>query len=36
MIPRPATVVIENMSPLIDGGKYPIKRAVGEHLVVEA
>jgi starch synthase (maltosyl-transferring) len=36
MIPRPATVVIENVSPLIDGGKYPIKRAVGEHLVVEA
>src|ERR1700757_5280095 len=29
-------VVIENLSPLIDGGRYPIKRVVGEDLVVEA
>lgn len=36
MIPRQPTVVIENISPLIDGGRYPIKRAAGEDLVVEA
>jgi starch synthase (maltosyl-transferring) len=30
------TAVIENIQPLIDGGRYPIKRAVGEDLVVEA
>src|SRR3982751_2244064 len=29
-------VVIENLSPLVDGGRYPVKRAVGEDLVVEA
>src|SRR5580698_2015668 len=33
---HPPTVVIENFSPLIDGGLYPVKRAVGEDLVVEA
>jgi starch synthase (maltosyl-transferring) len=33
--PFPA-VVIENLSPLIDGGRYPIKRVIGEDLVVEA
>jgi starch synthase (maltosyl-transferring) len=30
------SVVIENLEPLIDGGRYPIKRIVGEDLVVEA
>ncbi len=30
------TAVIENLSPLLDGGRYPIKRVVGEDLVVEA
>jgi starch synthase (maltosyl-transferring) len=30
------TAVIENIQPLVDGGRYPIKRAVGEDLVVEA
>jgi starch synthase (maltosyl-transferring) len=30
------SVVIENLHPLIDGGRYPIKRIVGEDLVVEA
>ncbi len=30
------TAVIENLAPLIDGGRYPIKRVVGEDLVVEA
>jgi starch synthase (maltosyl-transferring) len=30
------SVVIENLSPLIDGGRYPVKRVIGEDLVVEA
>jgi len=30
------TAVIENLQPLIDGGRYPIKRVVGEDLAVEA
>jgi starch synthase (maltosyl-transferring) len=30
------SVVIENLQPLLDGGDYPIKRIVGEDLVVEA
>ena len=29
-------VVIENLSPLVDGGRYPVKRVVGEDLIVEA
>ena len=29
-------VVIESLSPQIDCGKYPIKRVVGEKVVVEA
>src|SRR5438874_8644894 len=29
-------VVIENLSPLVDGGRYPIKRVIGEDLTVEA
>jgi starch synthase (maltosyl-transferring) len=29
-------VVIESVEPEIDGGKYPIKRTVGERVVVEA
>ncbi len=33
---RPPTVVIENVSPLVDAGKYPVKRATGEHLRIEA
>jgi starch synthase (maltosyl-transferring) len=28
--------VIENLKPLIDGGRYPIKRVIGEDVVVEA
>ncbi|HEY1582330.1 MAG TPA: alpha-1,4-glucan--maltose-1-phosphate maltosyltransferase [Chthoniobacterales bacterium] len=28
--------VIENLEPLIDGGRYPIKRVIGEDVVVEA
>jgi starch synthase (maltosyl-transferring) len=30
------SVVIENLQPLIDAGRYPIKRIVGEDLAVEA
>src|SRR5256885_10285070 len=30
------TAVIENLSPLIDGGRYPIKRIVNDDLAVEA
>ncbi len=33
---HPPTVVIENVRPLVNGGRYPIKRAVGEDLTVEA
>ncbi len=33
---RPFTAVIENIRPLVDGGRYPVKRVVGERLVVEA
>src|SRR6202171_5871059 len=29
-------VVIETLQPLIDGGRYPIKRVIGEDVVVEA
>src|SRR5437899_9702035 len=31
-----SSVTIENVQPLIDCGRYPIKRIVGEDLVVEA
>jgi len=30
------SVVIENLQPLLDGGRYPIKRIVGEDLMVDA
>jgi len=30
------SAVIENLQPLVDGGRYPTKRIVGEDLVVEA
>ncbi|MEY2598653.1 MAG: hypothetical protein RLZZ142_912 [Verrucomicrobiota bacterium] len=33
---RPCTVVIENVTPLAEGGRYPVKRSVGESMVVEA
>jgi starch synthase (maltosyl-transferring) len=36
MLPRPPSVVIEAVSPLIEGGRYPVKRAIGEDIVVEA
>ena len=30
------TAVIENLSPLVDGGRYPIKRIINDDLTVEA
>jgi len=30
------SVVIENLQPLVEGGRYPVKRIVGEDLAVEA
>jgi starch synthase (maltosyl-transferring) len=30
------SVVIENLAPLVNGGRYPVKRVAGEDLVVEA
>ena len=30
------TVVIENVAPLVDGGRYPVKREVGMPLEVTA
>ena len=36
MTPKLETVIIENVTPLIDGGRYPVKRATGEDLLVEA
>ncbi len=36
MIPKQPTAVIENITPLIDGGRYPVKRVVGDDLFVEA
>ena len=32
----PARVVIENVSPEIDGGRFPVKRVIGENVRVEA
>ena len=28
------SAVIENLQPLIDGGRYPVKRVTGEDLIV--
>ena len=36
MIPKQSTVVIENLTPLVDCGRYPLKRVAGDDLVVEA
>jgi starch synthase (maltosyl-transferring) len=33
---RPSTVVIEKVTPLDEGGRYPLKRVSGESLVLEA
>ncbi|MGA3169637.1 MAG: maltotransferase domain-containing protein [Chthoniobacteraceae bacterium] len=34
--PQFVTVTIENVTPLLDGGRYPVKRAVEQDLTVEA
>jgi len=34
--PQFVTVTIENVEPLVDGGRYPIKLCVGQDLTVEA
>lgn len=36
MIRNPDTVVIENVNPQLDGGRYAVKRTVGQELLVEA
>lgn len=36
MKPDPRPAIIERIHPQLDGGRYPIKRTVGEDLVVEA
>ena len=33
---QPATVVIANISPCLNGGTHPVKRIVGDDLIVEA
>jgi len=35
-LPHPASAVIENVTPLLEGGRFPIKRTAGDDLVVEA
>jgi starch synthase (maltosyl-transferring) len=35
-VPAPARVVIESVRPQVDGGRYPIKRVLGEEVRVEA
>ncbi len=34
--PRPPRVVVEGVTPCIDGGRFPIKRVVGEEVDVQA
>ncbi len=33
---KPATVVISNLSPVVEGGRFPTKRVVDEPIAVEA
>jgi starch synthase (maltosyl-transferring) len=35
-VPAPARTVIESVRPQVDGGRYPVKRVIGEEVVVEA
>ena len=35
-MPAPARVVIESLRPQVDGGRYPVKRVLGEEVLVEA
>lgn len=34
--PRAETVVIQNIAPLLDGGRYPVKRVAGQDVLIEA
>ncbi len=34
--PAPSPVLVENVAPAIDGGRYPVKREVGDVLTVSA
>lgn len=36
MIPNQATLTIERITPLLDGGRYPVKRVPNDDIVVEA
>ena len=36
MIPKQPAAVIEAVTPLVEGGRYPVKRVAGEDLTVEA
>ena len=31
----PSRVIIENAQPQVDGGRFPIKRTVGEEVAIE-
>jgi starch synthase (maltosyl-transferring) len=35
-VPAPARVVVESVRPQVDGGRYPVKRVIGEEVLVEA
>jgi starch synthase (maltosyl-transferring) len=35
-VAAPARAVVESVRPQVDGGRYPIKRAIGDEVVVEA
>ena len=35
-MPAPARVVIESVRPQVDGGRYPVKRVLGEEVLAEA
>ena len=36
ILAAPARAVVESVRPQVDGGRYPIKRAIGDEVVVEA
>jgi starch synthase (maltosyl-transferring) len=36
VLAAPARAVVESVRPQVDGGRYPIKRAIGDEVVVEA
>ncbi len=36
MIAKPSTVIIEDLQPLVNAGRYPLKAIVGDYVTVEA